>query len=99
MTVLRWETPSLPPLVGAKEVCEILGIPKMTLHRWLQPGSGELGENRTYMIPPKRIDAGPVWVRADVERFRDEVGHQRKPLSPLAQAARESPEFFRIQQL
>lgn len=97
MTDFAWETPSLPPLVGTKEACEILGIQKMTLHRWLQPGSGALGEDRTYMIPPKRIGASPVWVRADVERFRDEVGRQRSP--SLATAARESPEIFRIQQL
>jgi hypothetical protein len=94
----RWETPSLPPLVGSKEACEILGIQKMTLNRWMQPGSGELGEDRTYMVPPKRVDAGPVWIREDVERFRDEVGRQRGE-SRLVTAFRESPEDFRIKQL
>src|SRR5437764_1247853 len=43
MTDFAWETPSLPPLVGSKEACDILGAPKMTLNCWLQPGSGELG--------------------------------------------------------
>lgn len=88
----------MPPLVGSKEACEILGIQKMTLNRWLKAGSGRLGDDRTYMIPPKRIDAGPVWVRADVERFRDTIGRQREP-SQLAKAFREHPEAFRIQRL
>jgi hypothetical protein len=34
------------------------------------------------MIPPKRIKAGPVWVRDDVMRFRDEIGRQRAPAEP-----------------
>jgi hypothetical protein len=67
----------LPDLVGAKETCEILGIQKMTLKRWLDPDSGRLGPDKTYMIPPKRIDAGPVWVKSDVIRFGQEVGRQR----------------------
>lgn len=74
-----WRTPRLPELVGAKETCEILGIQKMTLNRWMRAGSGTLGTEQTYMIPPKRIDAGPVWVRSDVERFAAEIGRQRAP--------------------
>ncbi len=72
-----WRTPRLPELVGSTEACEILKVQKMTLHRWLKSGSGTLGPDRTYMIPPKRIAAGPVWVRDDVERFADEIGRQR----------------------
>lgn len=72
-----WRTPRLPELVGSKEACRILDIQKMTLNRWMRPGSGELGPEQTYMIPPKRIEAGPVWVREDVERFADEIGRQR----------------------
>lgn len=79
MTVRPWRTPRLPELVGAQEACEILGIKKMTLYRWLQPGSGAYGPESTYMIQPMRIKAGPVWVRSDVERFRDEIGRQRAP--------------------
>jgi predicted site-specific integrase-resolvase len=74
-----WRTPRLPELVGAKEACELLGIQKMTLNRWLKPGSGTLGPDGTYMIPPKRIEAGPVWVREDVVRFAEEIGRQRAP--------------------
>lgn len=74
-----WRTPRLPELVGAKEACEILEVKKMTLNRWLRPGSGTLGPDQTYMIPPKRIEAGPVWVREDVERFAEEIGRQRAP--------------------
>jgi hypothetical protein len=74
-----WRTPRLPDLVGGKEACEILGVQKMTLNRWMRPGSGNLGPDGTYMIPPKRIDAGPVWVRSDVERFAEEIGRQRAP--------------------
>lgn len=83
-----WRTYRLPDLVGAKEAIEILGITKMTLGRWLEPGSGTLGPNRTYMIPPKSVAATPIWVRSDVERFRDEIGRQRM-LSKTARAARE----------
>jgi predicted site-specific integrase-resolvase len=75
-----WRTPRLPDLVGSKEAAEILGIQKMTLTRWLRPGSGTLGPDETYMIPPKRIEAGPVWVRSDVERFASEIGRQRAPV-------------------
>jgi len=74
-----WRTPRLHDLVGSKEACEILGIQKMTLTRWLRPGSGTLGPEETYMIPPKRIEAGPVWVKSDVIRFVEEVGRQRAP--------------------
>jgi hypothetical protein len=71
-----WRTSRLPDLVGAKEAAEILGIQKMTLNRWLRP---DPDTGRTYMIPPKRIDAGPVWVKSDVERFAEEIGRQRAP--------------------
>lgn len=73
-----WHTPFLPELVGAKEAAEILDVSKMTLlKRWLAPASGTQGPDRTYMIPPARIAAGPVWVRSDVERFAREIGRQR----------------------
>jgi hypothetical protein len=74
-----YRTPRLPELVGAHEAREILSIDKATLLRWLEPGSGTLGGEKTYMIPPRRIKAGPVWVREDVERFAVEVGRQRAP--------------------
>lgn len=77
-----WRTARLDgQLVGKKEAAEILGVQKMTLHRWCQPGSGTQGPEQTYMVPPARIEAGPVWVRSDVERFRDEIGRQRAPAS------------------
>jgi hypothetical protein len=83
MAVRPWRTPRLPDLVGAAEACEILGVQKMTLHRWMKPGSGTKdwshGKDRTYMIEPKRISSGPVWVREDVERFAEEIGRQRAP--------------------
>lgn len=79
-----WRTPRLPELVGAVEACEIMGVQKMTLYRWLRPGSGTLGPDRTYMIPPKRIRASPVWVKEDVERFVEEKGRQRAPMQPQA---------------
>jgi hypothetical protein len=81
MAVRPWRTPRLPDLVGASEAAEILGVQKMTLNRWLRPGSGtpdwSHGPDRTYMIEPKRIRSGPVWVREDVERFAREIGRQR----------------------
>jgi hypothetical protein len=80
-----WRTPRLPDLVGFKEACAILGVQKMSLHRWLKPGSGAntpwggFGPDKTYMIPPKRVDSGPLWDRGDVERFASDpmFGRQR----------------------
>lgn len=74
-----WRTPRLPELVGAKETTRILGVSKMTLNRWCSPGSGVLGPEKTYMVPPKMTAAGPVWVKSDVERFKEEIGRQRAP--------------------
>jgi hypothetical protein len=76
---IGWLTYELPDLVGAKEACEILGVQKMTLGRWLRPGSGPFPPHGTYMIEPKRVDAGPIWVKSDMERFAQEVGRQRAP--------------------
>jgi hypothetical protein len=85
-----WRTPRLPELVGSAEACEILGIQKMTLNRWLRPGSGNhescQGPDATYMIPPKRIKAGPVWARTDVVRFGEEIGRQRALAAAEAEA-------------
>lgn len=72
-----WRTARLPPLVGAKGACEILGIHKTTFYKWLRPGSGDLGPDKTYMVPPKYIEAGPVWDRSDVEHFAVEIGRRR----------------------
>jgi len=74
-----WGTPDLPQLVGFKGACEILGVGRMTMSRWMRPGTGSFGPEQTRMVPPARIDSGPLWVRADVVRFRDEVGRQRAP--------------------
>lgn len=85
-----WVTQSLPPLCGFKSACEILGVGRMSLSRWMQPGTGSFGPEQTRMVPPARIDSGPLWVREDLERFRDEVGRQRAPSgaseSPAASA-------------
>ena len=80
-----WRTPRLPDLVGAFEACQILGVQKSTLFRWMAEGSGDIGPDRTRMIPPKRIAAGPVWVREDVERFAREIGRQRAPAGSAQQ--------------
>lgn len=79
-----FRTQRLPDLAGSKEACELLGVDKMTLNRWMRAGSGSLGPDRTYMIPPKRIAAGPGWVRSDIERFAVEIGRQRAPTQRAA---------------
>ncbi|MBO0767385.1 MAG: hypothetical protein J2O48_01745 [Solirubrobacterales bacterium] len=73
----HWGTPQLPELAGSKEACEILGITKATLARWLEPGSGSHGDQCTWMIEPRYVAAGPVWPRADVEGFAREIGRKR----------------------
>lgn len=70
MSSRKYQTPSLPPLVGIVEATEILGISKATIHRWINDG---------YLIEPVRISSGPVWAREDIERFRDELGRRRAP--------------------
>lgn len=80
-----WRTARLPELASSKDACEILGIDKMSLWRWQQPGSGTLGPDRTYMIAGKKTAAGPVWVREDVERFAREIGRQRAPAGQAKQ--------------
>jgi hypothetical protein len=76
MPTRPWRTRRLPPLAGAKEAAAILGIHKTTLLAWLQPGSGMQGADKTRMIPPVRIDSGPVWVKEDVERLRDGLARE-----------------------
>lgn len=81
--LLSMNTSSVPDLVGAKDACAILGIDKMTLWRWQQPGSGKPhsshGDDDTYMITPQRVGKRAVWVRADVEAFARTIGRQRAP--------------------
>lgn len=83
-----YRTPRIPPVVGIKGACRILGIQKMTLTRWMKPGSGtpetSHGPDDTYMLPPRRVDDGtgeengwPIWAKEDVERFAQEIGRQR----------------------
>jgi hypothetical protein len=84
-----WRTPRLPEIVNTDGACDVLGVDKMTLWRWQQPGSGTPETNHppgnTYMIPPARAQGRggelkqPLWVKADVERFAAEIGRQRAP--------------------
>lgn len=83
-----WRTARLPEhIVGTKGACKILGIHKTTLNNWLEPGSGKIGPDKTYMIPPRRVwdaegdvaDGWPVWDAQDVYRFAAEIGRQRSP--------------------
>ncbi len=39
-----WRVLRLPPLAGSKEARQILGVDKMTLHRWMLDNSGGPGE-------------------------------------------------------
>lgn len=86
-----WRTPRLPDVVSSKGACELLRVDKQTLWRWCQPGSGSLGPDKTYMIPPKLVWSGddtkgwPIWDRADVERFAAEIGRQRAPAGQAQQ--------------
>lgn len=75
------ETNGLPELVGVKETIALLEITKMTLGRWLLPGSGK-GEGwpptDTFMIPPRtEVGATPIWAKADVEWFAAHQGPMR----------------------
>lgn len=84
----RWFTPD-HNVVGMKEASDILGIQKMTLHRWMQPKTGGkldfggFGPDRTYMCSWVETAATPVWDRRDVERHRDEIGRQRGPSTDI----------------
>jgi hypothetical protein len=76
------KTDHLPDLVGLVEACEILGVTKSTVIRWLKPGSGQEPPDGTYMVAPQRLAMGPVWAREDIERFRDEAGRRRAGRKP-----------------
>lgn len=92
-----WQTQRLPEIVGTKGACKILGVQKMTLNRWMKADSGQPwsthGPRRTFMIEPRRVDDGdggegwPVWAKADIERFAEEVGRQRAPADQAASAS------------
>ncbi len=87
MATRPFRTSRLPELVGIAGACDILGVDKATLYRWLEPGTGELGPEGTYMVAPRRVrtpqadgswrDGWPVWAREDVYRFAEETGRQR----------------------
>jgi hypothetical protein len=101
-----WRTPRLPRVVGIKGACALLGVHKTTLNHWMEPGSGTLGPDKTYMIPPRRVgdgsdedDGWPIWDRDDVVRFAVEIGRQRAPVGqakPRRQRSRD-PEALREQ--
>jgi hypothetical protein len=76
-----WLTPALPPLVNQTEAAAIGGVSKATLIRWREPGTGEHGPDKTYMIPPAMAGSTPVWARADIERFFATTGRQRAAAS------------------
>lgn len=68
-----WRTLMLPELAGYAEATEILGVSKMTLGRWLEPGSGKgegFGRDDTFLVGPARTRSGPVWAAADLRQFR-----------------------------
>jgi hypothetical protein len=101
-----WRTPRLPRVVGIKGACALLGVHKTTLNHWMEPGSGGLGPDKTYMIPPIRVgdgtdedDGWPIWVREDVVEFAKVYGRQRAPAGqakPRRQRSRD-PEALREQ--
>ena len=72
-TPMAWQTLLLPELAGYTEATEILGVSKMTLGRWLEPGSGKgegFGADDTFLIGPARTKSGPVWVADDLRHFK-----------------------------
>jgi nitrous oxide reductase accessory protein NosL len=87
-----YRTPRQPQMVNQDGACEILGVNKMTLHRWRKPGSGKMESSHppdnTYMLPPQFLrgpggkKAQPYWVQEDVERFAADIGRMRAPAAP-----------------
>lgn len=78
----RWLAEDLPELVGQAEALKILGVSKSTIIRWMRPGSGPRGDRMTYMCPWVETARGPVWPKADVERFAAQIGRQRSEPVP-----------------
>lgn len=77
-----WLTPRLPELAGYAEATELLGVSKMTLGRWLEPGSGKgagFGPDDTYLIPPVRTKSGPMWAADDLRHFKAAHARRRAP--------------------
>lgn len=89
-----YRTGRIGPLVGIVQVVKLLGIDRMTLRRWMQPGSGSLGPDRTRMIPPARIGGGEHYAAALHRRaavMRAE-GHDRDAIITVEAAALEAEE-------
>lgn len=57
------DTVTIPPLCGAGEACEILGIPTSKLPPLRRQASAGFPE------PVQVLRCGPIWIRADVEAF------------------------------
>jgi predicted DNA-binding transcriptional regulator AlpA len=69
----RAEEPSMPKLVSAPEVAEMLGVSRQRVHQLLS-------ENRRFPEPLLRLGAGPLWVADAVRRFDEQW--DRKPGRP-----------------
>lgn len=50
-------------LLGAAEVCRLLGIQRMTLKR--------LREAKRFPKPKAELAAGPVWTLGQIERYQE----------------------------
>lgn len=78
-----WRTSRLPRLVSAVGAYPFLDITRITLRRWMAPGSGKpgaaFGSQQTRICPWAEGKGlkGPVWVLEDLERFAVERGRQR----------------------
>jgi predicted DNA-binding transcriptional regulator AlpA len=66
MDDLLWEA------VGLAEVARMMGIKKTTLASRLARGKDD------FPTPAIRLDCGPIWQRADVERWMEEQNAVRK---------------------
>lgn len=58
----RLDVPTIPPLVGAAEAAEVLGVSRQRVH---QLHRGHKGFPR----PAVQVKMGPLWTRASIEAF------------------------------
>lgn len=81
-----YRTARIPPLIGIKEVLLVLDIDKATIYRWMKPGSGLLGPDRTHMIPPAIIGGGDAYAQALLRRA-DELRREADELQAAGDKA------------
>ncbi len=64
------EVPPVPPLVGTREVAEILGWGKNRVSEYMRREERRGWPGKLIPRPVQVLASGPVWRRSDIEKFK-----------------------------